>query len=321
MLPSLQMNTEGCSYQQILAISSFFSFPFVPPPHFWREEEYLCGWKKPEYVTPSMPLWHKKILNWRQLRNSKCKKSSLYPPRPLSGDRILSAQRQNQRNLQTNLTPLVSSHRFIFPWFAALGSLKSLSFLYHFSTNVLFSTEDVKQAGVLSHHFELLSIKSCALHTLTSCLSLANLFGKSPSWKPKMGRSKVLPTLYGQARVMCPAALYQRWVEGGWAAVTFTGVPSKWEEWIHTTLPSSRTHSVTWTCREVIMTWQRLNGLLWHCEVEWGLRVKSQLTPNPKPVTLITMRCASLSDRLLVFSPVCMAGGKCPRGQCRPKIP
>lgn len=160
MLPSLQINTEGCGYQQMLTISSFLSLPFVPPPHFWREKEHLCGWRKLEYFTPSMPLWHKKILNWRQLRNSKCKKSSLYPPCPLPGDRILSAQRQNQRNLQTNLTPLVSSHRFIFPWFAALGSLKSLSFPCHFSTNVLFFVEDVTQAGVLSHHFELLFVKA-----------------------------------------------------------------------------------------------------------------------------------------------------------------
>ena len=43
-----------------------------------------------------------------------------------SGDRILSAQRGQQRILQTNLTPLVSSHTFTFLRFAAFGSLKLL---------------------------------------------------------------------------------------------------------------------------------------------------------------------------------------------------
>lgn len=53
-------------------------------------------------------------------------------PAPGGKKTLLSAQRQLQRNLQTNLTPLVSAYIFTLPPFANPGSLKLLSFVLSF---------------------------------------------------------------------------------------------------------------------------------------------------------------------------------------------
>lgn len=47
-------------------------------------------------------------------------------------------------------SPLVPSSMFIFPQFAAFGSLTLLPLSYHFSKNVVFFADDVMQAVVLS---------------------------------------------------------------------------------------------------------------------------------------------------------------------------
>lgn len=86
---------------------------------------------------------------------------------------------------------------------------------------------------------------------------------------------------------------FQGWTEGRQAAVTFTGVPSALERWMSTTLLFLRTYSASL---------KRLNGLLWHCEVEQESRLMSQ--PTPKPVTLITVRTNSPCEQLLAFLPV-----------------
>lgn len=75
------------------------------------------------------------ILGWRHLSRSKHRKSSLYPPSEGRIYILLWRQafiRWHQRNLQTNLIPLVFSHIFTFPQFATLRSLKPFSSVQSF---------------------------------------------------------------------------------------------------------------------------------------------------------------------------------------------
>lgn len=93
-----------------------------------------------------MTLYIKIIFSRRQLRSNQAGKALSTPPLfcikagytfSFYWEQTLIPQRQGQRNLQTNLSPLVSSHRFTFPQFVALKSLKllyfALSFLYKFT--------------------------------------------------------------------------------------------------------------------------------------------------------------------------------------------
>ena len=90
----------------------------------------IC-WRKPEYVISKYVSLTKKIyiFELKAIKNSKQRKSSLSTlllfclkagykfsfTRDTPQSRLLSAQRWHQKNLQTNLTALVSSHLFISP--------------------------------------------------------------------------------------------------------------------------------------------------------------------------------------------------------------
>lgn len=67
------------SFFELFILRTYITI-FVPayPLNCFYTFAFTCYWKKPEYVTPNMPFWHKIILSRRQLRSIEWRKSSSF---------------------------------------------------------------------------------------------------------------------------------------------------------------------------------------------------------------------------------------------------
>ena len=113
------------------------------------------------------------ILSWRKMRINGCRKKPSWSfhhlikirnfreMRTVLSCRSLMATKKIKSWHQDGPAQTSFPRKFIFPQFAALGSLKPFPFSYHFCTNLFFSVKTLYEPQVLtpssSLHFELLA--------------------------------------------------------------------------------------------------------------------------------------------------------------------